>query len=708
MSRNPHRINPSSSFVFWLSLLAGGSQLIGCGPGGSEPVMRAVGDQLAAVNQELVIPLSATDADGDEVFYTFSSNVPDIFSRADVSRLPNGGGEFRWTPQASDVGEWFFDFTASDGSKSDTITIRVEVRAAIGGNSAPRFVHPQGSGTTLDLAEKACLELNVEIADADSAEVAIAQGQPIIEGAELAVVSGTTATWSWCPSERQIEADDRYNLLLTADDGDNPLRLHPYLIVLRSPLKPNCPGDAPVITHTPADLSSLVGIRIAATITDDLGLKQEPLLYYSETAPSTPPDLGQMIQVTMEEGAGDTWTAAIPNPVATQAEGATADLHYLIVANDDDDPKGNCDHLTQEPATGSFSMTVTNPGGAGGAELCESCTADIQCGDAQDHCVAIGSGSDLVCLSDCGTSCPADYECSTGDIESVDGANSPQCVPVSLDCSDPGGTVCMDDAFENNDGRPEALANALLAANTTHNLVSCPASIGSGDDEDWFEIAIAEEGSLDVDLAFDGAISDIDVDVYTQDGDFIANSSGFGSTEELRLCVEAGNYLIRVYAFGPAENPYTLRYSSSAQSCTGDSCQADALENDDNLAQATPVNLDAGVFTNASLTICEADQDWFRVELDNSELLAVDLTFEQGTAGDLDIHFFDSNNVDLTPCSPADVSSCDTENGQSGTSDESAIFEAPASGCTPCEFFVVVQGFDGDENDYEIRIEGSN
>ena len=383
MSRNPHRILPPS-LVLWLTLaMASGSALMACGPGGSDPVMRAVGDQLAAVNQELVIPLSATDADGDEVFYTFSSNVPDIYARADVSRLPNGGGEFRWTPQADDVGEWFFDFTASDGNRSDTITIRVEVRAAIGGNSAPRFVHPQGSGTTLDLAESACLELNVEIADADSAEVAIAQGQPLIEGAELDIISGTAATWSWCPSERQIEADDRYNLLLTADDGDNPLRLHPYLVVLRSPLKPNCPGDAPVVTHEPADLSSLVGITIEAIITDDQGLKQEPLLYYSDTLPSTPPDLGQMIQVTMEEGADDTWIAEIPNPVATLAQGATADLHYVIVADDDDDPDGNCDHLTQEPATGAFSMTVTNPGGAGGAELCEPCTADVATRAAQ-------------------------------------------------------------------------------------------------------------------------------------------------------------------------------------------------------------------------------------------------------------------------------------------------------------------------------------
>jgi len=70
--------------------------------------------------------------------------------------------------------------------------------------------------------------------------------------------------------------------------------------------------------------------------------------------------------------------------------------------------------------------------------------------------------------------------------------------------------------------------------------------------------------------------------------------------------------------------------------------------------------------------------------------------------------FFGASIVAVTAGSPSGMTSCATDNGQSCTSNESASFDAPASGCTPCEFFVVVQGFDGDENDYEIRVEGSN
>ncbi len=679
-----------------------------CGPGGADPVMQPVADQVVAVNQELLIDLIASDADGDEVFYTFESDVSEIYSRASLSRLPGGGGQFRWTPEARDVGEWFFDFRASDGSRSDTITLRIEVRAALGTDASPRFVHPQGSGTTLDLAVAQCLALNVEVVDSDSTEVAITQGAPLIEGAELDAVTKKTAIWNWCPSQTQIEAEQRYNLLLTADDGDSPPRLHPYLIVLRSPLKPNCPGEPPVIVHTAMDVSSLLSISIEAEISDDQGLKQEPLLYYSETPPATPPDFGQMIQVTMQHDVGDTWTAQLPNPVADQPQGATAELYYLIVADDDDDAEGNCDHRAQAPVSGFFSMTITNPGGAGGAAICEACTADVQCGGAFDHCVTIGSAADSVCLLDCGTSCPMDYECSTGALDSVDGASSPQCVPQSLDCSDPGGTVCADDALGNNDSRPEALANAPLAADSTHSLVSCPSLAGVGDDEDWFRVVIPQEGTLDVDVAFDGTVSDIDVAVYNENGDFVASSSGFGSSEQLQLCVGQGTYLIRVYAFSPQQNPYTLHYSTSAQSCLPMTCMPDDLEEDDSAAQATMVNLSMGVFSRTQRTLCEADEDWYRVELANDELLAVDLTFEQVPNGDLDIHLVDQTLVDLTPCSPAEVTSCDTSNGQSATANESAIYEAPANGC-PCTYYVVVKGFDtDDENSYDIQIEGSN
>ena len=55
---------------------------------------------------------------------------PMVLVPAIVSQIP-GGAEFRWTPEASDTGEWFFKFRATDGSYSDTITARVEIAEVI-------------------------------------------------------------------------------------------------------------------------------------------------------------------------------------------------------------------------------------------------------------------------------------------------------------------------------------------------------------------------------------------------------------------------------------------------------------------------------------------------------------------------------------------------------------------------------------------------
>src|SRR5690606_35678718 len=183
------------------------------------------------------------------------------------------------------------------------------------------------------------------------------------------------------------------------DDGDNPKTLKNYLIVLRHPRKPECPGSGPVIAHSPSDVSTLSSVRIAAEVSDDVGLKHEPLLYYSLEPLSAPPELTSMTQVSMGLVAGTmqagTWVASVPNPVVAGSQGESADIHYVIVANDDD-TAGDCDHVVQAPGSGVFRMTVTNPGGTGGQGLCEPCTADVQCGSG-NLCVRLGGTADAAC-----------------------------------------------------------------------------------------------------------------------------------------------------------------------------------------------------------------------------------------------------------------------------------------------------------------------
>jgi len=677
----------------------------GCGPGGSAPELSPVSNQVVAVNQELVILLAATDADGDELTYSFDADVPDIEGRASIARLPVGAGEFRWTPLAVDVGVWTFDFTVSDGHHETTVSAHIDVRAAIGENSAPSFLHPQGGGTTLDLADTDCLSLDIEVLDSDSTEVSLGQEEPVIEGAQLEQTGGLTGIWRWCPSEVQIAADDRYTLTLSADDGDNPKTLHPYLIVLRTPSKENCPGDAPAIGHSPADVDSLVGLTLAADISDDQGLKREPLLYYSGSPPSDPPDLAAMTQVSMALESGDMrdgrWRARVPNPVAGLPEGTTRRLYYVIVADDDDDPAGGCDHVSRSPASGTYAMTVSNPGGEGGAALCEPCTHDVQCGGGADSCVRIGSEADAYCTRACSSSspCPSGYSCSPQAVESVDGASSRQCVPSSADCGNLGGALCSDDSREDNDSLAQALDKPLLASGE-HDLVSCPAGTGTGDDEDWFEIGTDRDTQVSVTLA-GGDASDLDLALYRQDGSLIDSSLSYSSDEAVSACLESGSYALRVFAWSPTENPYRLTFSRSPTTCAA-LCEADENEEDDGPGEARATVLPAESTTQS---ICPGDDDWYQASVSTGQTLVVDLTFEQTASDqDLDVHLYSPNgSTDLTPCTPEAPEECDLDNGQSADSDEHFTFDVPA-GCAPCRYYVVVRGYDGSQNLYDISI----
>ncbi|HKE15065.1 MAG TPA: hypothetical protein VKB80_09385 [Kofleriaceae bacterium] len=680
--------------------------LTACGPSGGAPVLEPVEDRVVAVDQELVLVLAATDDDGDELRYSFTADVPDIEGRATIGATRLGAGEFRWIPLASDVGVWTFDFTVSDGSHRDTATARIDVRSAIGAATAPRFLHPQGMGTTLDLTRATCAGFGVEVVDSDSAEVAIGQLEPLLDGADLDQTDGLHADWRWCPSGPQIEADDRYSVVLSADDHDNPPTAHPYLIVLRRPTKPDCPGEAPVVAHEARDVDSGAGLTIAADISDDQGLKREPLLYVADSPPADPPDLSAMTQLTMRLTAGDmtagTWSASLPNPVAGEPAGTSGQLYYLIAVTDDDDPEGSCDHLTQVPADGVFTMTVTSPGGEGGGALCEACDSDVQCGGADDLCVPVG-GAGAFCLGACDgpDDCPAGYSCSGAPVASVDGASARQCVPLSSDCADPAGGTCEDDELEDNDSPAQAAALPLLAAGR-HDLVSCPAALATGDDEDWFDIEVPEEGELTLALA-GGAASDLDLALHGEDGALLAASQSFSSDESVSACVPAGIYTARVFAFGAGRNPYSLTVSQSPGSCAA-TCEADDNEDDDGPAQARVPAFFPDPFTSLDQSICSGDDDWYQVDLFTGERLLVDLAFDQaGSQEDLDIHLYDEAAVDLTPCSPEAPDGCALDNGQSADSDEHFEAAAPAS-CDPCTFYVVVRGFGDSENRYDISI----
>lgn len=202
--------------------------LVGCGSGAAPDIL-GLGDGVAVVGQPFVLEIDGVDPDGDALTYKVDSELV-LEGNATLSKTPAGRGLFRWTPVAADVGMHAFDFSASDGSNTTTVTITIDVRASSG--NVPVFRQPLGAGRVIDLVQTKCVELDILIEDQDTAQVTIGEEAPAIAGATLEQQDGTTAKWRWCPSPAQIAESDRYTLVLFADDGDNPKTIKNYVIVL--------------------------------------------------------------------------------------------------------------------------------------------------------------------------------------------------------------------------------------------------------------------------------------------------------------------------------------------------------------------------------------------------------------------------------------------------------------------------------------------
>jgi len=669
--------------------------------GGGSPELSGLSDQVAQVGTEFKLDLNGTDPDGDRLSYDFrAADLDDVDSRAMITVSPSGAGVFRWTPVASDVGEHAFDFIVSDGGNDTTVTITIDVRSAIGSATAPVFRQPLGTGTTIDLSKNMCVDLNVVVEDQDTAQVDITQEEPVIEGATLTQEDGQTATWRWCPTRAQ-EGDSRYTLVLAADDGENPKTVKNYLVVLRGTGGgSSCPGAAPAISHTAMNQTTRLDLKPAAMITDDQGLKDNALLYYSETNPGSTPNLTNMTQLTMTKTTGSltsgSWTANIPNPVANAAMGTTKTIYYVIVADDNDDLMGNCDHTTQSQV---YQMTVT-AGGSTTAGLCSSCTADSQCGTG-NQCVYMGSMGDSYCLQGCGAGCPTGFTCSASTIYSVNGAMAYQCVPQSGSCQMPTG-ACMDDTFEENDTRTAASANPALAA-SLHDAVSCPSTtMADRADDDWYKIVTTGDKRVNLEILGDGA-TDLDLHLYRSDGTVITKSTSYSSEEAISTCLKGATYYVKVNGYGAARSEYLLSFDETAETCNT-TCTDDSKEDDDTFSQARTTTYPTHTEPMNSQKICTNDDDWYKVTLFSGEKLVMDLTFTQATiANDLDFHLY-KDSIDLWPCSPTDFLDCDSARGQSADANEHAEYTAPSTCGAGCDYYVVVRGWDGATNSYGITL----
>ena len=653
------------------------------------------------VGTELTVQVVATDVDTPELTFSFRApTIPDALTRPNPLTMTPSGAQsayFRFTPTSADVGDHFIDLVVSDGVHEVSGVLTVRVQSSTGSNPYPVFVAPLGSGTTLDLEQDTCFSIQIQVEDADSSAVDLTIEEPVLEGYELDAAAGAfTGSFSWCPTQKQIDEGDRFSLNLKADDREGHVTFKRYTLLLRRPTETDCPGADPVISHTPAaSLESVNDLSITFNVTDDAGVFAAPVVYYS-TSVSNPDDyyIGDLVPVTSQRVSGSAtsgqYRAVIPNPVVSLAPGASRTVYYVIEAQDDDDTAGKCDHRVVAPATGMHQTVVTHPTGTvTGAGLCEPCTADVQCGGANDACVVLGGGQ-MRCLVDCQDdpeSCPNGTVCSVGPLIGVSGLSRRQCVPLSGSCVAGG---CVADSREDDDAPSTALP--AITDGTYDDLTMCMDSSTGMVDPDWFRFTLASTSLAMIEVQFTHAQGDLDLRLRDSANVVVDRSMGVTDNETIVACLDPGTYYAEVFSW---DEDVSTTYDLVFESIPGGCCVDDEWEPSD-MENAIPV-MHGDIVDE--LSICSGDEDWFAVDLVQGQYLYVEVLFDQLTdEQDLDVYVVSPNgSTILTPC-------CDPNNGQSATSNEELLFEATST----ATYYVLVEGFYGSENTYLISFEVMN
>ena len=112
-------------------------------PDAAQPVIAPIADLLMDEDTIVNVPVSATDADGNETI-TLTGEVLDVLDQpvtfASFLDSGNGAGNFNLAPLAGDAGVYTGVVTASDGQTADVITtFSITVEAVEPANEAPEF-----------------------------------------------------------------------------------------------------------------------------------------------------------------------------------------------------------------------------------------------------------------------------------------------------------------------------------------------------------------------------------------------------------------------------------------------------------------------------------------------------------------------------------------------------------------------------------------
>ena len=187
------------------------------------------------------------------------------------------------------------------------------------------------------------------------------------------------------------------------------------------------------------------------------------------------------------------------------------------------------------------------------------------------------------------------------------------------------------DAFEPNESRGTA-----TDLGSSDQLLEDLTIEPTGDD-DWFKFTAGRNGGLRVQILFEHALGDLDMEIFDSGGIRLVNADSATDNEEALVEVNTnGEYFIHVEGFNDATNTYDLVLDGPQLPMN-----PDKHEDDDTFEQAKDVG--SGDITITDLNIDTFfDSDYTKWTASANGSLVVDITFEHDQ-GNLDLDVFDSN-----------------------------------------------------------------
>ncbi|MGC6417617.1 MAG: pre-peptidase C-terminal domain-containing protein [Bradymonadia bacterium] len=724
-------------------------------------LLEPVPNQVAQVGVQLDFDLVVYNGGGNAPRFRVSSEtIPDLGSRPTAPRFvpfDGTGAVFQWTPLGKDVGDHRFRITAESAGESSSIDVFITVRA---GNSAPQFIRPLGSGTTIDLENgAACFEVPVQVQDADSTNVQLSLAQPTEAGYVLEQMEPFSGNFKWCPNENQLATRDRFLVNFVADDGDGHVTRKAFSLLVRRRLGEDCPGRVPTLEHMlPMQMPGSNTVEIVVRISDDIGISEMPRIYFTfDPALVNQRNLDVLSVESTERISGTEldgiYSARIAIPGVEAGAAAAMSLYYFVEVTDNDDLMGTCDHRASEPSEGFHQVSVT-PTETVTAEVCSECTDDGQCGSGL--CITLAAG-ERRCLETCEqTSGVADANCSEiggagccmgqfllfcegqearevncGSADACGWNTSAQRYDCRADTpSDPSGLyprACGSTSNGCDDGFSCSLNSALsVSGQASHVCMPATGDCGGGCVDDSFEendsinsvLSPIPQGQTLTELKLCGDGQSVDPDyfgVFLERGHQLTATARFvhalGDVDmsllnsDGRLVATSVSSTDDEAIIQCLEPGFYYLHFWSIDRAINNSYDVDVSLSDEGCCRDDPAEEDDGPnsATNAvhaqsfaNRRICPGNQDWYRIVLQPGERLVVDVLFDH-FANEDDLDVYVYDRDGQTNLTPC----CNITNGQSATSDEHLEYAVSEAGT----YYVVVGGYRDAQNDYAISFE---